>query len=100
MQDQPRAGSNRIEKMIVLGLLLVIVLLYAFFLKDILIPFLKLEIRHDLDGAQELLRSRPQPRKIQLSGPEPDPVPLKGIPDNAAAHIIGIFLFAAGKHFT
>ena len=44
--------------MIVLGLLLVILLLYAFFLKDILIPFLKLEIRHDYSGAQELLRDR------------------------------------------
>ncbi len=44
--------------MVVLGLLLIILVLYAFFLKDILIPFLKLEIRHDLGGAQELLRER------------------------------------------
>ena len=50
--------SDRIEKTVVFGLLLVILLLYAFFLKDILIPFLKLELRHDLNGAQELLRDR------------------------------------------
>ena len=58
MVSEKKKSSNRIEKLIVLGLLLVIVLLYAFFLRDILVPFLKLEIRHDLDGAQQLLRSR------------------------------------------
>ena len=51
-------GSKKTEKLVALLVLAVIVLLYAFFLKDILIPFLRLEIRHDIDGARELLMSR------------------------------------------
>ena len=35
-----------------------VIVLFAFFLKDIMIPFIRLEIANDLDGASELLRSR------------------------------------------
>ena len=49
--------TNR-ERIAVIAILAAILLLYAFFLKDILIPFLKLEARHDLEGANELLLSK------------------------------------------
>ncbi len=39
-------------------LLLAILVIVAFFLKDILIPFLKLQLKNDVDGAAELIRSR------------------------------------------
>ncbi len=42
----------------ILGILLLILLLFALFLKDILIPLLKLQLRRDFDGARALLASR------------------------------------------
>ena len=50
--------SRRAEKIIILVSALAAVLLFAFFLKDILVPFVKLEMKHDVDGARELLRSK------------------------------------------
>ncbi|MBQ2306666.1 MAG: VTT domain-containing protein [Clostridia bacterium] len=50
--------SRRTEKIIILVSALAAVLLFAFFLKDILVPFIKLEIKNDVDGARELLRSK------------------------------------------
>ena len=46
------------ERLAGLLLMAVILLLYALFLKELLIPFLRLEIRHDLAGAQTLLREK------------------------------------------
>ena len=46
------------EKLVAVILLAAILLLYAFFLRDILIPFLRLELRHDVHGAEELLREK------------------------------------------
>ncbi|MBO7407686.1 MAG: TVP38/TMEM64 family protein, partial [Clostridia bacterium] len=50
--------SRRASKIIILVSALAAVLLFAFFLKDILVPFVKLETKHDVDGARELLRSK------------------------------------------
>ena len=58
MRSKRSFGQGTTEILGVLGVLAVILLLYAFFLRDILIPFLRLEIRHDLEGARELLMSR------------------------------------------
>jgi len=46
------------EKIVTLISVILIICLFAFFLKDILIPFIKLEIANDMDGAKELLGSK------------------------------------------
>ncbi len=46
------------EKAVTLISVLLIVFLFAFFLKDILVPFIKMETAHDMEGAQALLRSK------------------------------------------
>lgn len=46
------------EKIVTLISVILIICLFAFFLKDILVPFIKLEIANDMDGAKELLRSK------------------------------------------
>ena len=50
-----RCGSERV---LIVGALVLIVALFCFFLRDVLIPFLRLELRHDAAGAQALLRER------------------------------------------
>ena len=50
--------SKKTSRIIILLCALTALLLFAFFLKDILIPFVRLEINNDMDGAKELLRSR------------------------------------------
>ena len=56
-KEESARGRTR-ERVIVLTALFAILFLFAFFLKYILIPFIRLELHHDLDGAEELLRSR------------------------------------------
>ena len=51
-------SSARKGRIIVATALVSVIVLFAFFLKDIMIPFIRLEIANDLDGASELLRSR------------------------------------------
>ena len=51
-----RGGGG--EGLLIPALVAAIVLLFVLFLKDIMIPFIRLELRHDLAGAQELLLSR------------------------------------------
>lgn len=46
------------SRIIVAAALIIVVGLFAFFLKDILIPYIKLELNNDLDGAKELLLSK------------------------------------------
>lgn len=58
MDQKDLRNTTKKERIAVAVLLAAILLLYAFFLKDILIPFLKLEARHDLHGANELLLSK------------------------------------------
>jgi uncharacterized membrane protein YdjX (TVP38/TMEM64 family) len=46
------------QRIIIAASVLITVALFALFLSDILIPFIRLEIRNDVDGAQALLRSK------------------------------------------
>ncbi len=46
------------SSIIVAAALIIVVGLFAFFLKDILIPYVKLELANDLEGAKELLLSK------------------------------------------
>ena len=48
--------QRRREKLIVALIVLAIVALFAFFLKNIMIPFIRLQLAHDMDGATELLK--------------------------------------------
>ena len=51
---QPRKGG----RLAVLAVLSVIIFLFAFFLKDIMIPLIRLEAKHDLGGAHALLADK------------------------------------------
>ena len=46
------------SRIITLAALIIVIAMFAFFLKDILVPYIKLEINNDLEGAKELLRSK------------------------------------------
>ncbi|MBO6054450.1 MAG: VTT domain-containing protein, partial [Oscillospiraceae bacterium] len=58
--EKKSSGSRRKAPEIILTvvILCIIAVLFCFFLKDILIPFLRLEFRNDVDGAQALLKDR------------------------------------------
>ena len=58
--NQPGTESKqrRPERIVMAVALVLILLLFSLFLKDILIPLLRMELHHDLNGARELLRSR------------------------------------------
>ena len=49
--------NKKVQKTIIAISVLAIVLIFAWFLKDILVPYIRLEIRNDVDGARELLAS-------------------------------------------
>ena len=46
------------QRIVILVSLAAVITLFALFLKDILIPYIKMELAHDLDGAKELLASK------------------------------------------
>ncbi len=50
--------SKKTSRIIIFASAVIAITLFALFLKDILVPFIKLEIANDVDGAKELLRSR------------------------------------------
>ena len=52
------SSSHRWEKIAVPVILAVILFLFAFFMKDIMLPLLRMELRHDLAGAQQLLEDK------------------------------------------
>jgi len=55
-ETKPRSlGEERIAVAVILA---VILLLFAFFLNDILLPLIRLQLRHDLSGAQRLLTEK------------------------------------------
>ena len=59
MNEQENAPQARKGgRLAVLVILAVIILLFTFFLKDIMIPLIRLEAKHDLAGVQELLADR------------------------------------------
>jgi uncharacterized membrane protein YdjX (TVP38/TMEM64 family) len=50
--------SRRTQKLIIIVSVLAVILLFSFFLKDILVPYIGLEIKNDTAGATELLRDK------------------------------------------
>ena len=46
------------QRIITIASLIAVVLLFGFFLREVLVPFVRLEIANDVDGARELLRSK------------------------------------------
>ncbi len=48
----------RAERLLMLAALAAVLVLLGFFLKDILIPFVRMELRNDFDGAKSLLRDK------------------------------------------
>ena len=50
--------TNRRERIAVLAILLVILFLFVFFLKNIMVPLIRLQLQHDLEGATALLLDR------------------------------------------
>ena len=57
-EQETAAKPQKGGRLAVLAILAVIILLFAFFLKDIMIPLIRLETRHDLAGVQELLADK------------------------------------------
>ncbi len=61
MSDRKPSASKRPNKIGPVGIALLvaaILVMFAFFLKDLLIPLIRLEIANDVDGASELIRGR------------------------------------------
>ncbi len=50
--------KKRTQRIIIFVSLITVITLFAFFLKDILVPYIRMEIHNDLDGAKELLVSK------------------------------------------
>ena len=57
-EKEIRQKAGAPERWIVPVLVAAILLLFVFFLKDIMIPYIRLELRHDVHGARELLLDR------------------------------------------
>jgi len=56
--DQKQKKKIIIERIIIFLLALIVLGLLVYFLKDIVVPFIKLEIQNDTEGAKELLVSK------------------------------------------
>ena len=50
--------KKRTQRIIIFASLIAVLALFAFFLKDILIPYIRMELNNDLDGAKALLTSK------------------------------------------
>ena len=50
--------QKKIGPLPIIAILITVILLFAFFLKDILIPFIDMEIHNNVDAATELLREK------------------------------------------
>ena len=53
-----QSRQRRREKLIVALIVLAIVAMFTFFLKDIMIPFIRMQMNHNVEGATELLKER------------------------------------------
>ena len=56
-EQQKRLRINR-ESIMMLVIIAVIIALFFFFLRGIMIPYIRMELHHDIEGAEELLRSK------------------------------------------
>ena len=50
--------ERRMGRLPIILILITVILLFAFFLKDILVPFIDMEVHNNVDGATELLRDK------------------------------------------
>ncbi len=55
---QQAAKQRKMGRLPIIVILVTVILLFAFFLKDILIPFIDMEVHNDVDGATALLREK------------------------------------------
>ena len=60
MNETPRSDKKelRTERLLMLAALAAVLVLLGFFLKDILVPFIRMELHNDFDGAKALLREK------------------------------------------
>ena len=58
MDDRKKAEGKSIGKLPIAIILIAVICLFSFFLKDILVPFIKLQSQNDIDGATALLREK------------------------------------------
>lgn len=58
MDDRKKNEGKNIGKLPIAIILIAVICLFSFFLKDILIPFIKLQSQNDIDGATALLRGK------------------------------------------
>ncbi|MBO7349654.1 MAG: hypothetical protein J6U27_06870, partial [Spirochaetales bacterium] len=58
MDDRKKNEGKSIGKLPIAIILISVICLFSFFLKDILIPFIKLQSQNDIDGATALLRGK------------------------------------------
>ena len=58
MDDRKKAEGKSIGKLPIAIILITVICLFSFFLKDILVPFIKLQSQNDIDGATALLREK------------------------------------------
>ena len=47
--------KKRLERLIIVISVIVVIGLFVFFLKSVMIPFIRFELKHDIDGARDLL---------------------------------------------
>lgn len=50
--------KKRLERLIIVISVIVVIGLFVFFLKSVMIPFIRFELKHDIDGARDLLRGK------------------------------------------
>ena len=50
--------KKNVQRTIIIVSVIIVIGLFVFFLKSILIPFIKFELKHDVAGAHELLREK------------------------------------------
>jgi len=57
-RTEKKTQNGTMERIMTAGAVVVIVLLFGLFFRNIMVPFIRLELSHDLAGAEELLRDR------------------------------------------
>lgn len=58
MEESRKSEGKSMGRLPIAIILVTVICLFTFFLKDILVPFIKLQAHHDVDGATALLREK------------------------------------------
>ena len=58
MEESRKSEGKSMGRLPIAFILITVIFLFAFFFKDILVPFIKLQARNDVDGATSLLRQK------------------------------------------